>query len=164
MNRLKQFTLVILLFLSVSTIAQDNKKGTIAPNWKAKDVNGKVYSLTDFAGKYIMIDVWATWCGPCRNEIPHYAKIIKKYKSKNIQFLSISIDSKESKWKEFISKEDIGALQLIDKDATTSPYVEAYGITGIPRFIIIDPEGKILEWMAPRPSMPSLDALFQKIL
>jgi len=164
MKRLKNLALIVLLLFSINTFAQDNKKGTEAPNWVAKDVNGKVYSLTDFAGKYIMIDVWATWCGPCRNEIPHYAKIIKKYKGRNIQFLSISIDSKLKRWKDFISKEEIGSLQLIDERADSSPYVTAYRITGIPRFIIINPEGKIVEWIAPRPSSVELDKLLAKLL
>jgi thiol-disulfide isomerase/thioredoxin len=165
MRNLKQFILILCLIVSVNTFAQDNKKNTKAPEWKVEDVNGKEYSLSDFQGKYVVVDVWATWCGPCRNEIPFYAKIVEKYKDSNVQFISISLDSNKKKWTAFIKNEKVnGSLQLIDSRANNSPAVDAYQINGIPRFLIIDPKGMIVEWQAPRPSTPQMSSLLDKLL
>jgi len=163
MKYLRNILLVLLVLFSANIFAQ-NMKGKVAPEWTAKDVNGNKVSLSDFKGKYVMIDVWATWCGPCRNEIPHYARIADKYKGKNIQFVSISLDSKERGWKAFIAKEKNAAIQLIDTRASNSPLAIKYDVRGIPRFILINPEGRIEEWQAPRPSDPNLDKLLSSLL
>jgi thiol-disulfide isomerase/thioredoxin len=165
MSKLKNIIIIIFLFVGMNSFAQGGRKGTEAYNWKAKDINGKVHSLNDFKGQYIMLDIWATWCGPCRNEIPYFTKIVKKYKDKNIKFISISIDSNSIKWKSFLKKEaEVGSLQLIDVRAKDSPAVKAFGINGIPRFVIIDPNGKILEWNSLRPSDPALEKMLTKLL
>jgi len=163
MRYLRNILLVLLVLCGANSFAQ-NMKGKVAPEWTAKDVNGKKVSLSDFKGKYVMIDVWATWCGPCRNEVPHYARIADKYKGKNIQFVSISLDSKERGWKAFIAKEKNAAIQLIDTRASNSPLAIKYDVRGIPRFILINPKGFIEEWHAPRPSDPNLDKLLSRLL
>lgn len=121
---------------------------------------GDTSSLDDFKGKYVYIDVWATWCGPCRAEIPHLQKVEHKYHGKNIEFVSISVDQDKDKWKKMVTDKKLGGVQLIASD---KQFTDAYAITGIPRFILIDPSGKIVSKSAPRPSNPELITLFQEL-
>ncbi|MDX4974838.1 TlpA family protein disulfide reductase [Myroides odoratimimus] len=112
-------------------------------------------SLSDLKGKYVYIDVWATWCGPCMYEIPHMNKLEEKFKNSNIHFVSISIDRKqdEDKWRKMIVAKNMDAgMQLLADNEFESSFVKDYFIDGIPRFILLDPEGKIVTNDAPRPS------------
>ncbi len=136
------------------------------------DINGDKKSLSDFKGKYVYVDVWATWCGPCIQQIPYLKSIEKEYHNKNIEFISISTDESsrsggsweaaEKKWKNFVKKRNLSGVQLWSgKDYS---FQQAYQINGIPRFILIDPEGKIVDPNAPRPSDPSLKELLNSLL
>lgn len=164
MKQLQRLLLLALaLLLSISAISQ-NKKGSKAPEWTAKDRLGNEVSLSQYKGKYVIIDVWASWCGPCRAEAPHYAKLAEEFKGKNIQFISISLDSKIKSWERIIQHEVSPSLQLIDTRAESSPLARDYQINSIPRFIIINPKGEIEEWTAPRPSDPRLKEILKKLL
>ncbi len=126
---------------------------------------GGTTSLDDLKGKYVYIDVWATWCGPCIGEIPSLKKVEKKYHDKNIHFLSLSIDKAKDhdKWKKMIVDKELGGIQLLADNAWESKFVQDYQINGIPHFILIDPEGKIVKYSAPRPSSEKLIELFDKL-
>jgi thiol-disulfide isomerase/thioredoxin len=127
---------------------------------------GGTTSLADFKGKYVYIDVWATWCGPCRKEIPYLKQVEAQYHDKNIVFVSISVDKEKDhdKWKTMVKDEQLGGVQLIADKDWKSDFVVAYGIRSIPRFILIDPQGKIVRSDAPRPSDPKLKKLLDKLL
>jgi len=126
---------------------------------------GGTTSLDDLKGKYVYIDVWATWCGPCIGEIPSLKKVEKKYHDKNIHFLSLSIDKAKDhdKWKQMIIDKELGGIQLLADNAWKSKFVQDYQINGIPHFILLDPEGKIVKYSAPRPSSDKLIELFDKL-
>ncbi|PID69645.1 MAG: hypothetical protein CR989_00550 [Flavobacteriales bacterium] len=126
---------------------------------------GGTTSLDDLKGKYVYIDVWATWCGPCVAEIPSLKKVEKQYHGKNIEFVSISIDEKKSydKWKAMIKEKELGGIQLFADNAWQSNFITDYQIMSIPRFILINPEGKIINSNAPRPSNPKLIDLFKEL-
>ncbi|MEP1490365.1 MAG: TlpA disulfide reductase family protein [Algibacter sp.] len=126
---------------------------------------GGTTSLDELKGKYLYIDMWATWCGPCKREIPFLKEIEKKYHGKNIAFVSISIDKKKnlSKWKTMITEKELGGIQLIADNDWKSSFVQDYKINGIPRFILIDPQGKIVSADAPRPSSDKLTDLFKAL-
>ncbi len=128
--------------------------GSPAPNFELNDKNGNKVSLEDFKGKNIYIDFWATWCKPCIAEIPDLKKLEEKFKNKNIVFLSISLDSQKDieKWKNFISKKELEGTHLIVENAWESKVVKDYMIESIPRFILIDTEGNLVDINAPRPS------------
>ena len=129
-------------------------KGSPSPVFNFEDRNGKMVKLEDLKGKNIYIDVWATWCGPCIREIPDLKKLEAEYHNKNIEFVSISIDKMKDKekWLAMVEeKELIGEQLMADKD-WKSDFVVNYGIRGIPRFILLDDEGKIVSADAPRPS------------
>lgn len=122
--------------------------------------------LEELKGKYVYIDVWATWCGPCRAEIPFLQKIEEKYKGKNIEFVSISIDvaKDHDKWKNFVAEKQLGGIQLLADKDWKSDFVMSYGINSIPRFILIDPKGVIVKGDAARPSEPQLQELLDSLL
>ncbi len=112
---------------------------------------GGTNALKDYKGKYVYIDVWATWCGPCVAEIPYLKKLEKKFEGKNIHFLSISVDKDKEAWRKMVTDKNLGGVQLL-VDKPNSEFITKYQVTGIPRFILIDPEGIIVEPNMLRPS------------
>ena len=139
-------------------------EGNPAPKVSFQDTQGKTISIKDMQGKYTYIDLWATWCGPCIKEMPSLKKLQKKYKNKNIQFVSVSIDDKKDhdKWQKFVKDHDLRGMQLIANDKAHKKMAKAFNIKMIPRFIFLDPEGKIIDATAPFPSDPQLEKLFQE--
>ena len=137
-----------------------------SPTFNYENHKGGTTKLEDLRGKYVYIDVWATWCGPCRAEIPFLKQVEEKFHGKNIEFVSISIDTKKDyeKWKKFVSEKELGGIQHFADNDWNSDFVKAYGINGIPRFILIDPKGNIVNANADRPSSPTLTTLFNEIL
>ncbi|AQS92743.1 redoxin [Polaribacter sp. BM10] len=147
-------------------------KGTISPKFvDYTDYKGGKKSLDSFKGKFVYIDVWATWCGPCIQQIPYLKSLEKEYHGKNIEFISISTDeyrrsggsweAAEKKWKDFVKAKQLSGVQLwAGKDIS---FQQEYQINSIPRFILIDPQGKIVNSDAPRPSEPRLKELFTSL-
>lgn len=140
--------------------------GNASPKFDYENFKGGTVSLSDLSGKYVYIDVWATWCGPCLNEIPFLQEVEKDYEGKNIQVVSISIDVERDydKWRNMVETKSLGGLQLMADNNWQSKFVEDYGILGIPRFILVDPEGNIVQADAPRPSDPELRTLLDELL
>lgn len=137
------------------------KKGDPSPGFSYPDQYGKNVSLEDLKGKFVYIDVWATWCGPCKKEIPFLKEMDEEYKGKNIAFVSLSIDKMENKdkWLKMIEDEDLKGIQLLADNDWNSDFVTSYNIRGIPRFILLDDKGNIINSNAPRPSDPNLKEL-----
>ena len=122
--------------------------------------------LSDFNGKYVYIDVWATWCGPCIAEIPFLKKVEEKYEGKNIAFVSISVDVQKDfeKWKKFVKDKQLGGIQLFADKNWNSDFIKSFGINSIPRFILIDPSGKVVSADAARPSDSKLSEQLDALL
>jgi thiol-disulfide isomerase/thioredoxin len=141
-------------------------KGQPSPNFSYENFKGSTTKLSDFKGRYVYIDIWATWCGPCRQQIPFLEKVAEKYKGKNIVFASISVDEAKDhdKWKKLVKEKSMAGVQLIADKAFESDFVQAYGVEGIPRFILIDPQGKVVEPEALFPSQPELIPYLDKLL
>ena len=139
---------------------------TASPTFNYENHKGGTTKLEDLRGKYVYVDVWATWCGPCIAEIPSLKKVEQQFHGKNIEFVSISIDTKRDyeKWKKFVVTKELGGIQLVADNDWNSDFVKAYGITGIPRFILIDPQGTIINASADRPSNPALTALLETLV
>lgn len=141
-------------------------KGMPSPVFTAyKNHKGGTTSLNDLKGKYVYIDVWATWCGPCMREIPHLKELEKDYHGKNITFVSTSIDKADdhSDWVDMVTDEELGGIQLMADKDWKSEFVVDYAIESIPRFILVDPNGNIVNADAPRPSNPKLISLFEEL-
>lgn len=141
-------------------------EGTLAPSFDYENHKGGKTKLEDLRGKYVYIDVWATWCGPCRAEIPHLKKVEEKYHGKNIEFVSISVDvdKDHEKWQKFVTDKALGGIQLFADKNWNSDFIKAFGINSIPRFLLIDPTGKVVKADAPRPSSPSLVELLDTLV
>ena len=138
---------------AIGTALYDTAPGSIAADFTYPDVNGKEVSLSDFKGKVVLVDVWATWCGPCCMEIPYMEKLVKHYaKNKKIEFLSISLDENQKKWKKKLTEDKPEWKQFICPDNFQSTLCQEYDIDGIPRFLFFDKKGKIISLGAPRPS------------
>lgn len=141
------------------------KKGTPSPKFNYPNTKGENVSLDDLKGKYVYVDVWATWCGPCKQEIPFLKELHNEYKDKNIAIVSLSIDKMEhkDKWLKMIADENLQGIQIMADKDWNSDFVTAYNIQGIPRFILIDKEGNIIDANAPRPSSPELKELLNSL-
>ena len=139
--------------------------GKTSPGFDYENFKGGKTSLESLKGKYVYIDVWATWCGPCRREIPSLQKVEEEYKGKNIEFVSLSIDQRKDydKWRKMVEEKSLGGIQLFADNDWNSQFVKDYAIEGIPRFILVDPNGNIVSADAPRPSDPKLITKFQEL-
>lgn len=139
-------------------------KGKPSPKFtNFENYKGGTTSLDDLKGKYVYIDVWATWCGPCKQQIPFLKKLENEYQGKIIEFVSISTDRKNKyeAWKKMIVDRQMGGIQLYA--GNNNSFSNEYQITTIPRFILVDPEGNIVDADAPRPSDPRLKELFNSL-
>lgn len=129
-----------------------------------ENYDGGTTSLKDLRGNLVYIDIWATWCPPCKAEIPYLKKIEKKFHGKPVKFVSLSVDkvSAHEKWKNMISEKQMGGVQLFAGD--NAGFVSAYNVTGIPRFILLDKKGRIINENAVRPSSGQLEGILNSHL
>ncbi len=128
------------------------EKGQPAIPFTFPDINGKEVSLSDFKGKYVYVDLWATWCGPCNAEIPSLKKLEEEFQGRNIYFVSISCDKSQDEWEKFVKERQMGGIQLHMRG--NNKYMEELGNNGIPRFLLIDREGNFIDANMSRPSDP----------
>lgn len=140
------------------------EKGNDAMDFTYPDINGKQVSLSDFKGKYVYVDVWATWCGPCKKEIPSLKRLEEQFHGEDIVFMSVSVDTEnqKTKWENFVNEKDLGGVQLFASG--WSQIAKDYEINSIPRFMLFDPEGKIVSTNASRPSNPRTMILLKSLL
>ena len=128
---------------------QDNKETVAllnepAPDLTMDDVNGKKVSISDFKGKYLLVDFWASWCGPCRQENPNVVAAYNKFKNKNFTILGVSLDEDKQAWIDAIKHDNLSWTQMSDLQQFNSAAVPAYHFDGIPFNVLIDPNGKII--------------------
>lgn len=117
----------------------------IAPNFALSDVNGKTVKLSDFRGNLVLIDFWASWCGPCRQENPNVVALYNSYKKRNFTILSVSMDEDPVKWKEAIKMDGLlWDTHVSDLKGWKSGMVPLYQFDGIPFTVLVNPEGKII--------------------
>ena len=141
-------------FLEKKRAMKDTAVGMAAPDITLNTVDGEQIQLSSLLkGKFTYIDVWATWCGPCVKEIPHLEKLVEKYKGNDkVQFISISVDTDVNAWKKKLEKDNPQWVQYILTPENNKIFSDDWGISGIPRFIMIDADGNIFSRDASRPS------------
>jgi peroxiredoxin len=122
----------------------DSWVGKAVPELVMPDVNGKDVSISSFRGKYLLIDFWASWCGPCRMENPNVVKAYNDFKGKNFTILGVSLDKDKDSWKKAITQDHLNWTQMSDLKYWNSQAVETFGFQGIPFNILVDPSGKVI--------------------
>lgn len=120
--------------------------GSVAPEFTQNDANGKPVSLSSFKGKYVLIDFWASWCGPCRQENPNVVKAYNKYKNKKFTILGVSLDKPDARnsWLAAIKNDGLVWTQVSDLNFWNNEVARLYHISAIPANFLLDPEGKII--------------------
>jgi len=142
-------------------------EGQDAPQFKYTSIEGEEVALSDFQGKVVYVDVWATWCGPCKGEIPASKELKKKFEgNKDVVFMYISVDEKQNAWEKFLEDDQEWAgVHLITGVGWGSEITDEYMIKGIPRYILVDRDGKIASASAPRPSSgEKIEGLIRELL
>lgn len=134
--------------------------GAPIPDVTFEDKDGNSHRLSDFKGKYIYVDLWASWCGPCVAEVPHLQKLEKELKNKDVIFISISLDTKREDWEKKMEQLGMHGHQW---HATSDLFSEMLNVKGIPHFLLYDKEGKLLEYKALRPSNSQLKAQLETL-
>ena len=155
-ERVKAFEMTIRKF----------EAGAPAFDFAGTDVNGQEHKLSDFKGNLVYVDVWATWCGPCKGQIPALKELEKKFHGQPVTFLSISVDNAKdrSKWEKYVTEEDLKGVQIMADKAFESDVAKAYSINAIPRFMLFDKEGNIVTIDAPRPSDEKIEGYLKNLL
>ncbi|GAA4332849.1 TlpA disulfide reductase family protein [Mucilaginibacter gynuensis] len=128
------------------TVLKGVSVGSIAPDFTQADVDGKDVSLSSFKGKYVLLDFWASWCGPCRMENPNVVKAYNKYKDKNFTVLGVSLDNENGKsaWLAAIKKDGLTWTQVSDLRYWNNEVAQLYAVQSIPQNFLIDPTGRII--------------------
>lgn len=152
------------------TLAQQNQKweaeqflapGKVAPDIAMDDINGKPLKLSDLRGKYVLLDFWASWCGPCRRENPNVGALYEKYKDKGFTVFSVSLDKTRDPWVKAIESDKlVWPYHISDLKGWASDPAQLYKVNSIPFTLMLDPEGKVI---MKNPRGPQLEQLLQSI-
>lgn len=140
--------------------------GKPAPQFTFEDVNGNKVSLSDFKGKFVILDIWNIYCGPCIKQIPVIKGMEKELEEKDVVFVSISSDPQDikDKWKDFVKAKEMSGYQLIMDNGRQSKFMNDYAIKGFPTFCVINPDGKVEDPFFKRPDDPQFKRQLYKII
>jgi peroxiredoxin len=128
--------------LHTNTASLDN--GSRAPELALPDADGKIITLASLRGKYVLVDFWASWCGPCRGENPNVVQAYQEFKDKNFTILGVSLDNNKDAWQKAIKEDHLTWPQVCDLKGWASAGAVIYSIQSIPSNYLIDPNGKIV--------------------
>ena len=114
------------------------------PDFKLPDKDGNLFKLSSLRGKYVLIDFWASWCGPCMREMPNVVKLYKECKGKNFEIVGVSLDQKRDAWLNAVEKNKMKWIQVSDLKSWGTPPVKLCNVTAVPYTVLIDPQGKVI--------------------
>lgn len=127
--------------MALNGFAQQPPVGTNVPDIKLHDVTGKEVSLASLQGKVVVLDFWASWCGPCRRSMPAIKEIYKKYKDKGLEVFAVSVDIKKSDWLKAIKEDETSWVHVIDE---TNNVARSWKVEYIPNTFLLDKTGKVV--------------------
>jgi peroxiredoxin len=137
-----RITLLVLLCMVTTTLAcAQVKKNVPAPQISLKDMDGKEVRLADLSGKVVLIDFWASWCGPCRQNNPRLMKLYQKYHEKGFEILGISVDENAGSWRQAVGQDRLEWTQVIDNPDRSVSTAVVYGVNAIPVSFLVDRQG-----------------------
>lgn len=138
------------------------RRGQPAPFVALHDENNQPVNFSMLRGKYVVIDVWATWCGPCLQQAPIFASLSEKYRNSPITFLSISTDEDLNAWQQYIKRKKNRVIQW--RASNKFAMEKLYGVNAIPRYILLDPDGNFVNADLPQPQEPNFELLLRQVL
>jgi len=118
--------------------------GKDLPTFELSNAEGDLVNLEDFRGKYVLVDFWASWCGPCREEFPYLRSLYNEYKSKNFEILAVSIDESRADWLSAIDNDKLSWTNVLDTGGFSGELYQVFGLKGVPDNFLLDKEGKIV--------------------
>ena len=140
-----KYLIIVVIFICSCFLAKAQiRTGEMAPEISLPDASGSIVNLSTFKGKVILIDFWASWCGPCRGANPGVVKLYNKYKVKGFEVFGVSIDAKKDAWLQAVSQDKIEYTQVNDKAGWNSLVAEKYAVNQIPTSFLLDKTGKII--------------------
>ncbi|MDP4212413.1 MAG: TlpA disulfide reductase family protein [Bacteroidota bacterium] len=140
---MKRFYFFLLLIIFHSNVFSQMTTGSAAAELSLPDMNGNLTSLSALKGKVVLIDFWASWCGPCRRNNPHLARLYQKYHGKGLEIYGVSLDNDHLSWKAAVAHDKLGWIQVIDDKGWDASSALAYGVEMIPSSFLIDKDGVI---------------------
>lgn len=144
MKKQRPIILIILFILPALYVNAQPRQGQSAADIALPSMNGDTIRLSSLKGKVVLLDFWASWCGPCRESNKELVKIYSKYKSKGFEIFGVSIDDQKNKWQSAIKKDKISWLQVNDNGGWDAKTIADWGINAIPTSYLIDKEGKLM--------------------
>ncbi|CEN54292.1 redoxin family protein [Capnocytophaga canis] len=151
----------------IKTIYRQGEKvsrGSQSFDFEAENLESKTVRLSDFKGKYVVIDVWATWCGPCKYDYPYFEKYALKYKNNpNFVFVGMNADSKREAWLQDVQNKSKSIVQLRPFDSEMNAFKENYNITKYPTYILLDKDGKFISAQMPRPTEDHFEQMLKDL-
>jgi thiol-disulfide isomerase/thioredoxin len=156
-----KYIFVLICLLATTILYAQPKVGQTSPEIAMKDINGKVHKLSDLKGKVVLIDFWASWCGPCRKTMPGLVSLYQQYKSKGFEIYGISIDDNKAAWKKAVADDKITWLQVNEPGGWNGATATAWNLEQIPASFLLDKNGKVI---AVDPSREQIESYLKKLL